>query len=104
VLLVSEDETIATLRRLCDRNAGRIKLGQGLPRELIDEMSASLPHSVFRRVDLPAIGADGHHLSVRIDPAFYWYMADAAEYCFGLAHGHISPQEASGLAANAGSD
>ena len=31
----SEHETIATLRWVCDHHAQHIKLGQGLPRELI---------------------------------------------------------------------
>jgi hypothetical protein len=100
MLSVSEDEAIASLRRVCDRYAGRMP-GHSLPDELVNEIFASLPHGVFSCVTLPASGADYHHLTVRIDPLFYRYVADAAEYCLSLAHGHISPKDRSnGLAAN----
>ena len=86
MLSVSEDEAIASLRRVCDRYAGRMP-GHSLADELVNEIFASLPHGVFSCVTLPASGADDHHLTVRIDPLFYRYVADAAEYCLSLAHG-----------------
>jgi hypothetical protein len=95
---VSQDETISSLRGVCDRYfheraAGYVlEPGQGLPRDLIREIVASLPNGVFDRVALSACGAHSHHLAVRVSPLFYSYVAATAEYCLRLAHDNISPK------------
>ena len=91
---VSEDETIISLRRLCDRYARHIKPGEALPRGLINEIFTSLPNGIFGSVALPAGGADQQGVTVRVDPRFYIYMAATAEYCHSLAHGNISCKDA----------
>ena len=97
--LVSQDEAIRSLRGVCDRyfheraSSHVFKRGQSLPRDFIREIVASLPDGVFDRVALPACRANSHHLTVRVSPLFYSYVAAAAEY-FLLAHDNISPVDA----------
>jgi hypothetical protein len=56
---LSEDETVRSLRRACDRHfhalsAGHVLKGfQQLPCSLVREILASLPNDVLRRVSLP---------------------------------------------------
>jgi hypothetical protein len=94
--LVSQDETVSSLRRVCDRyfhevGAGHVfERGHSLPRGLIRKIVSGLPNGIFDRVALPAGRANSHHLTVRVSPLFYSYVAATAEYCLGLAHENIS--------------
>jgi hypothetical protein len=84
------DETIISLRRVCDRYAGHLVPGHALPHELIREIFASLPDGIFGSITLPAVGADQQGVTFRVDPLFYTYMAATAEYCHDLAHDNAS--------------
>jgi hypothetical protein len=59
------DETVASLRRACDRHFQELSAGhtleglQQLPCGLIREILTSLPNGVFNGVGLPALGSLG---------------------------------------------
>ena len=97
---IGQNETISSLRRVCDRHFHKraighvFERGQGLPRDLIREIVASLPNGVFDRVTLAAGRADSHNLTVRVSPLFYCYVAATAEYCLSLTHDNAPLKEA----------
>src|ERR1035437_105423 len=91
-----EDETVRSLRRVCDRHFQRIIAGETfewskqLPFDLSREIVGSLPSRVFYSVRSPACGAHDH-INVVISPDFYRYVTFAAEYWSRLFIGHGSP-------------
>lgn len=83
---IADDETKAALRRVCDRHAGAIRLGQRLPHEFVHDIFACLPSSIFRSVTIPAIGTNNHGVALEIGPTLNGYLTFAAEYCLSLRH------------------
>ena len=84
---IGDDETIISLRRVCDRYAGHIpESGHALPHGLVRDIFSCLPSSIFGCVGLPAVGTDNHRLALRVDPLFYVYMAAATEYWLAIVH------------------
>jgi hypothetical protein len=97
--ILIEDETVSALRAVCDRHFDKIAAGhvvQGaeqLPRQFIREILGCLPDSLVERVSPPALGADGHFLTVRISPLFNVYVASAAKYLLVLCLRHSDLRE-----------
>lgn len=89
-----DNKTVSGLRAVCDRHLDKIVAGhfvqrtEHLPREFIREILACLPDGVVERVGVPALGADGHFLAVRISPLFNIYVTCAAEYLLSLRLRH----------------
>jgi hypothetical protein len=84
---ITEDETIAALRRV---------LGRLFPHNLIQEILGCLLDGVFRAVAGPATGADNRGMALRINALVYRYVAYAAQYWVSLVLGHRDPPPGTG--------
>lgn len=88
-ILVTQDETIAALRRVCDRHFDKIvawhafQRTEHLPREFVRDVVACLGDGIIERVRQPASGANCHFLTVRISSLLNAYVALAAQYLLG---------------------